>query len=344
VINIRKMVKIAIGAIIILAITIFITSYILINRISYNKDDATGNTTGNLNNGGLFCEYKGMIYFANAADKNKLYCMTSDCTNARKLVDDSVAYINVCGKYIYYVRNNYSPDAIAMVFRGQLFGLYRCNLDGSHIQTVTTDKSGMISLCGNYIYYQHYDDNTALTLQKIKIDKKDQTFIDDTEYNVANVYNKKIYFSNPNQRNRIYCLDTSNDSITPFYDANSYLVDYEGDYMYYIDLDKNYALMRVNTKTRVLEQIFAPPDGIIVNYNVYDKKIFVQVEGKNGLTTGLYRLNTDGTQIEYIAQGNITNVHCTSKYTFFMYFSDQQTLYRVPTTGTFSKVEIITIK
>ena len=30
--------------------------------------------------------------------------MNSDCTNAMKLNDDSVASINVCGSYIYYVK------------------------------------------------------------------------------------------------------------------------------------------------------------------------------------------------------------------------------------------------
>ncbi|WP_027431642.1 DUF5050 domain-containing protein [Lachnospira multipara] len=339
-----KPVKIAIAsAIIAIALIGFVTYAILSSRVTYNKDNATGNTTGNLNNGGLFCEYDGKIYFANAADKNTLYVMSSDCTNARKLVDDSVAYINVCGKYIYYVRNNYSPDAIAMVFKGQLYGLYRCNLDGSHIVTITQEKSGMISLCGNYIFYHHYDDQTALTLQKIKIDRKDNTFISETEYNVANVYEQRIYFANETERNRIYYLDTKDDSLHFFYDANAYQVDYEGNYMYYIDLSKDYALMRLNTQTMVLEQIFAPNDAKVINYNVYGTKVFAQVEG-DGNTTGLYRLNIDGTQIEYIAQGNITNVHCTSKYTFFMYYADQQTLYRVPTTTTFSKVEIITVK
>ncbi|WP_287389220.1 DUF5050 domain-containing protein [Lachnospira sp.] len=339
-----KPVKIAIAsAVIAIALIGFVTYAILSSRVTYNKDNATGNTTGNLNNGGLFCEYDGKIYFANAADKNTLYVMSSDCTNARKLVDDSVAYINVCGKYIYYVRNNYSPDAIAMVFKGQLYGLYRCNLDGSHIVTITQEKSGMISLCGNYIFYHHYDDQTALTLQKIKIDRKDNTFISETEYNVANVYEQRIYFANETERNRIYYLDTKDDSLHFFYDANAYQVDYEGNYMYYIDLSKDYALMRLNTQTMVLEQIFAPNDAKVINYNVYGTKVFAQVEG-DGNTTGLYRLNIDGTQIEYIAQGNITNVHCTSKYTFFMYYADQQTLYRVPTTTTFSKVEIITVK
>ncbi len=56
---------------------------------------------------------------------------------------------------------------------------------------------------------------------------------------------------------------------------------------------------------------------------MYGNKIFFQVESTDGMT-GLYRMNIDGTQIETIAIGNITNIHCTSKYTFFQYYEDQE--------------------
>lgn len=67
------------------------------SRTTMNNDNAVGNTSGNLLNGGLFCEYDGKIYFANPNDYNRLYVMNSDCTDIKKLNEDSVAYINVCG-------------------------------------------------------------------------------------------------------------------------------------------------------------------------------------------------------------------------------------------------------
>ena len=71
------------------------------NQTVHNNDNAIGNTAGNLINGGLFWEYNDKIYFANPDDYNKLYVMNSDCTNISKINDDSVAYLNVCGNYIY---------------------------------------------------------------------------------------------------------------------------------------------------------------------------------------------------------------------------------------------------
>ena len=59
---------------------------------------------------------------------------------------------------------------------------------------------------------------------------------------------------------------------------------------------------------------------------------------------GLYRMNADGTQVEYIASGDLTNIHCTSQYTFFQYFDNQGVLYRVPTMGAISYPEEIRIQ
>ncbi|MDO5381955.1 MAG: DUF5050 domain-containing protein [Eubacteriales bacterium] len=311
------------------------------NKVVYNNESATGNTAGNLNNGGLFCEYDGKIYFANPSDQNRLYVMNSDCTDARKLNDDSVASLNVCGNYIYYVKNNFSEETLGMIFRGQLFGVYRCDLKGKHPKALYDKLSGIISLSGNTLYYQHYDNDTNLSLWSTQIDGKNNKKIYDTPYTPSCIYNGKIYFSDTNGRHHIQVLDTKTNNITDFYNCNSYMATIEGNYAYYIDLDKDYTLVRLNTANRTLEQLFKPSNGKVINYNVYGNKIFFQVEGD---ATGLYRMNIDGTQVEYIAAGNITSIHCTSQYTFFTYFDDQTTLYRVPTSSPITQVEEIVVK
>ena len=77
------------------------------NRVNlYDDNRITGNTSGNLLNGGLFCENEGKIYFANPYDGNRLYCMNNDLTSIKKLFDDRVSYINSAEKYIFYTRRN----------------------------------------------------------------------------------------------------------------------------------------------------------------------------------------------------------------------------------------------
>ncbi len=67
--------------ILIISITFVILAAIFVimilgNRIPMNEDSAVGNTPGNLNNGGYFCEADGVVYFANAYDNYALYSMT----------------------------------------------------------------------------------------------------------------------------------------------------------------------------------------------------------------------------------------------------------------------------
>ncbi len=115
-----------------------------------------------------------------------------------------------------------------------------------------------------------------------------------------------------------------------------------GGYAYYIDLSKNYSLVRYNTSNQTLELLYAPESGKIINYNVYGNKVFFQVEG--GDKAGLYRMNIDGTQVEYVAVGEISGIHCTEHYTFFSYYTDQSSLYRVPTMGSITTIEEVTIQ
>lgn len=307
-----------------------------------NSIDATGNTAGNLLNGGLFCEYNGKIYFANPYDHNYLYVMDSDCSNARMLNSDSVAYLNIYNDKIYYVKNNFSDETIGTIFRSQLFGVFESDLNGENTEKLYSDLSGTISICGNYLYYQHYDDKTALTLHKIQLDTKKDTLVSHTPHNPSSVDNARIYFSNTDNKNVISCIDPSTDYISTFYEANSYMASSNGNYIYYIDIAKDYSLVRLNKNTKTIELLYGKKNSKVINYNIYGNKIFFQLEGDDN--PGLYRMNSDGTQVEYIATGDLTNIHCTSQYTFFQYYDNQGVLYRIPTTDVMSYPEEIKIQ
>lgn len=109
-------------------------------------------------------------------------------------------------------------------------------------------------------------------------------------------------------------MDSKSNKISDYYDCNSYLATMVNGYAYYIDLSKNYSLVRLNSSNKTLELLYAPESGKIINYNVYGNKLFFHVEG--GDKPGLYRMNIDGTQVEYVAVGEISGIHCTQRYTF----------------------------
>lgn len=298
-------------------------------RITYNPDSIRGNTTGNLNNNGMFCEYEGKIYFANPYDYNKLYVMNSDCTDARLLNTDCVSGINVYGKNIYYVRNNNSAETAGMIFKGQLTGVIRTNLNGNKPTSLNSSLTGIINLHGNDVYYQKYSTEDGLTLYKTGIDGKNDTKIIDADILPASIYNNVLYYVNTKDDHsiRTYNLTTGADQL--YYEANAYMVDMQGDYIYFIDLDANYSLVRVNTQTREQQVLVDGSEGKCINYNIYGNSLFYHIEGE---TPALYRMNTDGTNNQFIKYGNISNISCTSQYTFFQIFG-VDSLYRVPTTG-----------
>jgi len=308
------------------------------SRMQYNNDNVVGNTAGNLNNGGTFAEDNGILYFSNPYDGNKLYSMNSDCSNAKKLIDEHVASINVHGNYIYYVKNNTVGSAANAALSNGLTGVYRCDLDGKNVISLYDTYSNIISLCGNYIYYQHNDKKTASSLYKIKINNSDSKLVSKVDYNPASSYNGTIYFSSTKDNHNIYTLDPKTNSISTYLSGNSSLTDMEGTYLYYIDLDKGSSLVRQNTVNKTIELLVS---GHCLNYNVYENKIFFLKEGDDA---GLYRMNIDGSNLELIVSGNFNNVQCTSIYTFFQYLNKPDLLYRVSTSGAIKTIEQITIK
>ena len=69
-----------------------------------------GNTAGNVNNGGYFCEYDGVVYFSNPYDGGSLYSMSPDETNLKKLISAKVSNINAGGRYLFYYQAERSEE------------------------------------------------------------------------------------------------------------------------------------------------------------------------------------------------------------------------------------------
>ena len=162
-------------AIILILIAVFCLIHFL-NRTKMNSGYVNGNSAGNLYNGGLFCESNGTVFFSNPSDNHRLYSMNPDGSDMKKLSDDTVSYINADDHYVYYVRNNKSEDTNFSFLNFGTNSLCRINRDGGRVTILDDDPSLYAGLYGNYIYYIHYDKETASTLYRIKIDgtKKEQ--------------------------------------------------------------------------------------------------------------------------------------------------------------------------
>ena len=323
----KKIQKILIWAVIIFIVGTLAALAYLSDRVKYNAEGTLGNTAGNLMNGGKFAEHNGIIYFSNPYDHDQLYSMNSDCSNLKKLSDDTASYINVCDNYIFYVRNNFDPDNAGMLFRGQLYGVVRTKLNGSHSRLLTSDITSQMVLNGNTIIYGSYKD-ARISTHYLTIDKKSNTAVKNTEIPMYCLYNNKLYYSGSGSDHSVYAFDCSTCSTQMVLEGNTYLASIVDGTIYYIDMANNYALTKYDPATGISSVLY---DGRCINYNVYDSVIFFQTEDGNN---ALHRMNIDGSNDTILIKGNTDSISCTSQYTFFTFYG-QNTFYRVPTyTGT----------
>ena len=143
------------GVIVLFLIGSAILSY-LSGRVPANDISVTGNTAGNLNNGGLFAESEGRVYFSNAYDGGCLYSMNSDETDLKKLGSSSVNSINVGGRFLYYYLDS-AAGGTGLGYVVRTYGVYRSTLEGKDVTCLDRNAAVTMQLSGDYLYYQRYN-------------------------------------------------------------------------------------------------------------------------------------------------------------------------------------------
>ena len=311
----------------IIIITVFLLNYFF-KRTSYNDSGVNGNTPGNLNNKGLFCEYKGKVYFSNPYDNNYLYVMNPDGSDVRLLKDDSVNCINVYGKYIYYLMDGQDSDDLFASFNYNIYSLCRINLNGKNKIALDGNPCLQASLSGNYLYYLHYDKETATTLYRVKIDGKEKEMINANPYNTACTIGDKFYCNDFDKNPRVIEYNTSTNEISTFYNGNCYNCILDNNYLYFMDCDKNYSLARVYLPTGKKDTLV---NKRIDAYNIAGDYIYYQTN--DGDNSALCRVKTDGSNVETVKKVIFTDINVTSEYVYFKDFNDQSFFYMTPSKG-----------
>lgn len=301
---------------------------VLSGRITMNDDFTVGNTPGNLNNGGYFCEADGRVYFANAYDNYGLYSMNPDESEMTKLSGNSVSSINAAGKYLYYAMTSDGSSGSGLGYLAHTAGIYRSNLKGK--STVGLDRCSIVSmqLCGNYLYYEKYDKALGTTLDKVRIDKKDRQTVAEEIINPNCFVNGRIYYNGAGKDHFLHALDVSTDDDTVVWRGNLWNPIVQDGYVYYMDVSKNYRLCRYSLNNDVIEVL---TNDRIDMFNVYDYYIYYQVSSTNA--PALKRMLTDGSSQELVREGVYQNINITSEYVYFNAFDETTPVYKTYTYG-----------
>ena len=301
---------------------------VLSGHITMNDDFTVGNTPGNLNNGGYFCEADGRVYFANAYDNYALYAMNPDESEIVKLSGNSVSSINAAGKYLYYAMTSDGSNGSGLGYLAHTEGIYRSNLKGK--STVGLDRCSIVSmqLCGNYLYYEKFDNALGTTLDKVRIDKKDRQTVAEEIINPNCFVNGRIYYNGTGKDHYLHALDVSTDEDTVVWQGNLWNPIVQDNYVYYMDVSHNYRLCRYSLSNDVIEVL---TNERIDMFNVYDYYIYYQVSSTDA--PALKRMLTDGSYQELVREGVYQNINVTSEYVYFNAFNETTPVYKTYTYG-----------
>lgn len=300
---------------------LFIVTSIL-NKIPENPVGTVGNTGGNLNNNGLFCENEGQVFFANPYDENTLYVMNSDETEIQKLTTVGVKSINAAGKYIYYYQDSVG-DGSGLGYAVRTTGIYRMSKNGKYTECLKREPLLTMNLVDNDIYYQHFNNDGGLSLDKISIDKSSESTALEGIMSPASAANSTIYYAHQEDNFLLYAFDTRTGMNSLLWNHKVYNPVYHTDgYIYFMDVENNYQLHRYNPTTGEDQTL---THDRVENFNVIGNCIYYQKFSQD--SPALKRMQTDGYNAETILFGNFENINLTSQYVYFTEYGSTSPVY-----------------
>lgn len=324
--NIRLVAFLLFFLILIISITIVLIQ--LSRRVKMNTDAVTGNTTGNLNNKGLFCEKDDILYFANGYDNNSLYYYNANNGSCKKLADGPVSSINTDDNYIYFVREASRSKGTFGMSSNNFVGIYRMDKKGKRKVRLHNGPVGLAHLINNTIYYQNYSNNYGLHFFSVKIDGDEDVEIFKEAILPTGYYNGSLLYANVENNHFVSIFDDVSRKKNTLYEGDCYFPTVEANCLYYMDISNNYCLKKYNLDTK--EEIILTTERLD-SFNILGDTIFYQVSDEKNPC--LKRMKSDGTNMEVVQNGIFHQISMTKNYTYFTTFNSDTPIYRTPTTG-----------
>lgn len=318
----KRIVGVAILLFIILGVVLF-QKYV--TKTVFQADDVNGNTSGNIMNGGLFCELGNKIYFSNPDDDGMLYVMNQDMKQIKKLSNDKVAYINAAGKYIIYSRvNNTKSGSNGDFFIMNSIGIYRISTNGSNLKLLDKNPCGIMNVYGNYIYYQNFTKKDEIDLYRLKIDGTNSEKLNDEAFSPTTIQDNKMYYTGILSDHNIHVMNLYDKSSSLLFQGNCFNPITNGDYIYYISLADNYSIARM--------KMDGSGSTILVKdrcstFHVSNDGTYVYYQIDDSTNNGLYRMDLETQNATLIKPGNYNHIHVTGRYVFFQEFDTGKTYY-----------------
>lgn len=313
---------IVVAAIALVVITLGIISA-LNDKVKMNPSGTVGNTAGNLNNGGLFCETEGKVYFSNAYDNGTLYRMNPDGTDIERMLAAKAKFICADGNYIYYYQQSASGKA-GLGYILSTSGMFRGDRNLKNVESLSDSVIYDMQLVDNHVYYTTTGDNGP-EFRKVKIDKSEDKLLDLFPINPSCAANGVIYYNGLDTNHYLYAMDPNSNASSVVWEGNLWDPIYDNGYIYYMDVENDYRLCRYSLAN---EQVEILTHDRIDCYNVGGGYIYYQTNSDTA--PALKKMNVDGSNAEIVAAGNYTAINMTSRYVYFKMFDTETPIYQVP--------------
>lgn len=299
---------------------------LLKDRVHSNPVGTIGNTAGNLNNAGLFCERDGIVYFANGYDNSTLYSMNVDETHIKKLSSARINQINAGSDNLYYFQYGSGGNA-GLGYVRTMTGLYRTDLKGKRSICFNDDTIFNIQLVNDTLYYL-MSDNKGSHFYSVATNNSNPILLSNSIVNPSCVLDSTIYYNGTENDHFLYALDTITGTASTVWEGNLWNPIVSGDYVYYMDVANNYRLCRYSFSN---DQIEVLTNDRIDFYNMNDTYIYYQ--RSSSTQPALIRMALDGSNVEIVQEGIFENINLTSQYVYFNVFDTPAPIYKTPVNG-----------
>ena len=306
---------------ILIIVALFLVNYFQ-QRVPENPKNTLGNTSGNLQNGGLFCEHNGKIYFSNPSDEGRLYVMDKDLSVSECLSDDTAMQINAAGNFLYYSRRNDTRKKDSgNIFIFKNVGLYRMTLEGKRPKTLYNDAVGYSLLSGNYLFYQHYSDEKRTECYRTDITGKNSQKIHNDLILPAVSMDNRIFYTGVSEDHYIHSMNHDGGEDQVVFEGNCAQLISDGERFYFLDLNNNYGISCVNKDGSGYTQLVSE---FISTFNISadGQTLYYQVDG--GDHNGIYSFDLDTQTQSLVASGDYNSIHTTSQYVFYKDFHTEK--------------------
>ncbi|MCQ2506768.1 MAG: DUF5050 domain-containing protein [Lachnospiraceae bacterium] len=278
-----------------------------------NPDTLLGNSSANLYNGGLFCEYSDNIYFANRLDGNRLYSMSSEMKDFKKLGSDACSYINCDGQAVYYAKINYLSGNNSLGFSTS--GISRYGLKDQTSTGLSEEPITKLSLCGNYFFYTFLDINTQEEhIYRSSLDCEEAEEFLPFNVSPCGVSGRDLYYSGIGKDHSLYRTKTAISDPHLVLQANTMMPVFKDGYIYFINMAAKYTLCRVDTNGENFETLVN--DRVLTyNFSPNGQAIYFIVDNKGDSRIG--RLSINSKNDTTLAYGTFSNLCVTKNFLFF---------------------------